>query len=47
VVKLISDALNGIVFEDDRQVVELWVVKRYGEEAKAVVSVDYVAKQSA
>ena len=47
VVKLISDALNGIVFEDDRQVVELWVVKRYGEEARAVVSVDFVANQSA
>lgn len=39
VAKAILDAMNGIVFEDDKQVVELVVTKRYAETARAVVEV--------
>ena len=35
--KIIMDALNGIAFDDDKQIVELEVVKRYGATAQVVV----------
>ena len=38
IAKTILDSLNGIAFEDDKQVVALSVKKLYGEEAKVVVS---------
>ena len=38
IAKTILDSLNGIAFEDDKQVVSLLVKKLYGEEAKVVVS---------
>ena len=38
IAKTILDSLNGIAFEDDKQVVTLLVKKLYGEEAKVVVS---------
>ena len=38
IAKTILDSLNGIAFEDDKQVVALLVKKIYGEEAKVVVS---------
>ena len=38
IAKTILDSLNGIAFEDDKQVVALLVKKLYGEEAKVVVS---------
>ena len=38
IAKTILDSLNGIAFEDDKQVVALLVKKLYGEEAKIVVS---------
>ena len=37
IAKTILDSLNGIAFEDDKQVVTLSVKKLYGEEAKVVV----------
>ena len=37
IAKTILDSLNGIAFEDDKQVVALLVNKLYGEEAKVVV----------
>ena len=37
IAKTILDSLNGIAFEDDKQVVALLVKKLYGEEAKVVV----------
>lgn len=38
IAKTILDSLNGIAFEDDKQVVALLVKKLYGEEAKVVVT---------
>lgn len=38
--KLLQDSMNGIVFADDRQIVELRVVKRYGELASTRVIVE-------
>lgn len=38
IAKTILDSMNGIAFEDDKQVVALLVKKLYGEEAKVVVS---------
>lgn len=38
IAKTILDSLNGIAFEDDKQVVALLVKKLYGEEPKVVVS---------
>lgn len=37
IAKTILDSLNGIAFEDDKQVVSLSVKKLYGEEPKVVV----------
>lgn len=39
VVKCIFDAMNAIVFDDDKQVVSLTVTKTYSETAQATVSV--------
>lgn len=38
-VKAIFDALNGVVWVDDKQVVDLRVVKRYSDSPRACVSV--------
>lgn len=38
--KLVSDALKGIVYADDRQVVEASFVKQWGMESKTVVTVE-------
>jgi Holliday junction resolvase RusA-like endonuclease len=32
-IKLVADAMNGLVYEDDRQIVEVSVSRRYGPEA--------------
>ena len=37
--KCICDAINEIVFRDDKQVVDARVIKRYGKNASAVVTV--------
>jgi Holliday junction resolvase RusA-like endonuclease len=39
VVKLIADALNGIVWQDDKQIVRMVASKRYGPVAQAVLTV--------
>jgi len=39
IAKLVGDALNGVVFEDDSQVAELWVRRVYGEVSKTVIAV--------
>ena len=38
IAKIILDALNGLAYDDDKQVVDLRVLKWYGEESKVVVS---------
>ena len=42
VAKSIQDALNGIAFKDDKQVVELLVKKCYSTEPRAVVTIEEV-----
>ena len=38
-VKCILDALSGVLWRDDAQVVELLVSKRYGPEARTIIEV--------
>lgn len=40
IAKAVMDALNGLAWQDDKQVVRLSVCKRYGEEARTIVCVD-------
>lgn len=40
--KIIMDALNGLAYDDDKQVVDLHVSKRYAEEAHVDVEVKEV-----
>lgn len=44
IIKLVSDAMNGIVFEDDKQIVFLSVVKQYAAEARTIVQVGSLAE---
>jgi Holliday junction resolvase RusA-like endonuclease len=47
VLKAIKDGMNGIVFEDDSQVVEVAASKKYGTEPRVEVRVQELDKQSA
>jgi Holliday junction resolvase RusA-like endonuclease len=38
--KLVLDAMNGIIFRDDSQVVEIYSMKRYAAEPRLVVRVE-------
>ena len=42
IVKIICDALNGIAYKDDTQVVDLTVRKIYGEVEKVVVEIEEI-----
>jgi len=42
IVKAVKDALNGVVWTDDAQVVELAAEKRYGERARVWVKVSEI-----
>lgn len=42
IAKIIMDALNGLAWQDDKQVVRLSVCKIYGETAKTIVQVSEV-----
>lgn len=42
IAKAILDSLNGLAFKDDAQVVDLRVVKLYGEKAKVRVLLDKI-----
>jgi Holliday junction resolvase RusA-like endonuclease len=44
--KLVCDALNGIAWKDDAQVVEASVVKRYGITPMVCVKIEEVASES-
>jgi Holliday junction resolvase RusA-like endonuclease len=39
IVKLLADALNGIVYKDDKQIVDMFVNKVYSEHAETVVMI--------
>lgn len=47
VLKAIKDGMNGIVYEDDSQVVEVAASKKYGTEPRVEVRVQELDKQSA
>ena len=38
IAKIILDALNGIAYDDDRQIVEVYVSKRYSDEPRVEVT---------
>lgn len=38
IVKIIGDALNEVAYEDDKQVVEINMKKRYAEESKVIIT---------
>ena len=38
-VRATLDALTGIAYRDDAQVVEIWATKQYGDTAKTVISI--------
>jgi Holliday junction resolvase RusA-like endonuclease len=40
--KIVLDALNGIVFADDAQVVELIVKKQYGELSETIITIEEI-----
>lgn len=40
--KSVLDALNGVLFKDDNQIVSLTVKKMYAAEAKAVVTINQI-----
>jgi Holliday junction resolvase RusA-like endonuclease len=42
IVKIICDALNGIAYKDDTQVVDLTVKKIYGEVEKVIVEIEEI-----
>lgn len=42
IIKGVLDALNGVVWNDDKQVIRLEVFKRYAQEARAVVLIEEV-----
>ena len=39
IAKIILDGLNGVAYYDDKQVVELYVEKKFGEREKVVVTI--------
>jgi len=40
--KAILDGMNGVAFKDDNQIVELNLLKKYGEEHKAIVEIEEI-----
>ena len=38
--KTVTDALNGIAYKDDNQIIEMKLRKHYGDEDKAVVAIE-------
>ena len=41
-VKFVFDSCNGILFGDDRQIVELTASKRYGESPSTIIDIDSI-----
>ena len=44
IAKIVLDALNGVAYNDDKQVADLSVRKRYAEEPKVLVRVEKITK---
>ena len=42
--KAISDALNGVAYNDDSQIIEATIRKFYGEQAKAEITIREVTR---
>lgn len=42
IAKGVCDALNGLAYQDDKQIVQASVYKAYGPEAKVVVSIEEI-----
>ena len=42
VAKAILDALNGVVYKDDNQIVELHIKKLYSDEPRVIVKIEGV-----
>ena len=40
IAKIICDALNGIAYDDDKQIIELVVIKNYAEKPSVVVRIE-------
>jgi Holliday junction resolvase RusA-like endonuclease len=45
VAKIVLDGLNKVAWEDDTQVVEMMVIKRYGEEPMVAVTIEEIDAQ--
>lgn len=43
--KAISDALNGVAYDDDSQIIDATIRKFYGEQAKAEITIREVANE--
>jgi Holliday junction resolvase RusA-like endonuclease len=41
--KLLKDALNGVFWLDDKQIVEVWAAKRYGSVPRTMVTIEVAA----
>lgn len=42
VAKTVLDALNGVIWIDDSQVIQLWVLKTYAEESYVEITIDEI-----
>lgn len=42
IAKCILDGLNGVAYEDDSQVCDLRVIKKYGDVAKVIVNIEKI-----
>ena len=47
VLKAIKDAMNDVVYADDAQVVEISLIKVYGDDPRVEVAASEIAKESA
>ena len=43
--KAISDALNGVAYDDDSQIIDATIRKFYGEQAKAEITIREVTNE--
>ena len=46
IAKVVCDALNGVAYNDDKQIAMLFITKQYGEEDKIVIEIDELGVQN-